>query len=733
MSNFSATVTLENEIVKAVDFTYSHEQTIKNISVLLNGILSNGIHDLVIGGFVTPYSSGGMNVSIAPIFAHSGSGNDVVDTEIQQPVSFEAADATLDRIDIIQLRGIEEAYDYQERKFRDPATGIKTTQEIATKKRIKLEIAVKKGLNGSVAAPVTDVGFVKLAEVAIPAGLMSIADVNIKNVTARYVGDSNAGWTNEPSRTFNPGYFTDIIRKFFVEHTDVGVHKPNIIKSTMIKFGNETGDVNATKIPTGSSMQILEENFNALSGVAQVMTVMTDAINGMSSEYDNHKASTDPHEATPVPASNRIAMYDANKRLKSGAAPVESNDVVRKKELDDKADFLSEAIQDNTTAINAVKGRGGYLIAHDFGTHTPSQEDLDNYALTQIHSDDPADIWNGTHVKNRYVDPDTIDQDHPDGVPDNHVWVLTNTPDTDPPIHEWSDDGFDSVSEFSNDFSGVLQGMKNPGDGSKDGYITAVGKFAKIIGEFAYKDFVYQIGDYYTQYPDTSTPRERGLPGTWEVWSDRAVLYGLSQAAPPSFVDYYSLVGTTIAANATPVVCYHQAGSDWRLYRFIAQTAAYTVPAELDPVKWTYLQPGIIDERRKCANALTDDDYAIGDRVASGSYQTMYVTEIIVPGGKFWGTEGGYRPTFISGGVQEGRIQNIEGSAAFTTISVAFNGNTIGGAFYLPTPHRTGGSGQSSPNDNCDNAIGFDASLAVKTGPDVAPSNLSTRLWRRVS
>jgi hypothetical protein len=394
-------------------------------------------------------------------------------------------------------------------------------------------------------------------------------------------------------------------------------------------------------------------------------------------------------------------------------------------------DDLQDQIDTNTGKINSMKGRGGYLMAYDFGTHTPTQSALNTYALSQIHSDDPLDIWNGTHVKNIYVDPATIDEDHPNGVPDNHVWALTNTPDTEPPIHEWVDDGFDSVSEFSNDFAGVLQGMTDPGDGSKDGFITAVGKFAKIIGEIAYKDFMYQVGDYYTQYPDTKTPEGRGLPGLWEKWSDRAVLYGLSQTTLPAFVDYYDLVDTSIAAGATPIVCYHKAGDDLRLYQFIAQTAAYTVPVELDPVKWTYLQPGVIDERQKCGNLLTEEDYEIGNTVATGAYTGMYISEIIVPGGKFFGVEGGFRPTFVSGGRQGDRIRNFPGEVSHgLTYGLTLSNAKVTGPFKLGTQYSML---QQNNTSTTSYAIGFDPSLAVPTGPDNAGTNLSKRLWRRVS
>jgi hypothetical protein len=163
---------------------------------------------------------------------HCGqTGVDVADTEQNQPVSIEVADANFDRIDIIQVRGIEEEYDYQNRKFRNPETGIATTQEIATKKRISLDIMVKKGTNGSVAAPHADAGYVKLAEISVPAGTVSITAENIKNITARFALAPNAAWTNELTRTFNPGYLTDIVEKFLADHTETGAHKPHVIKA----------------------------------------------------------------------------------------------------------------------------------------------------------------------------------------------------------------------------------------------------------------------------------------------------------------------------------------------------------------------------------------------------------------------------------------------------------------------------------------------------------------------
>jgi hypothetical protein len=252
------------------------------------------------------------------------------------------------------------------------------------------------------------------------------------------------------------------------------------------------------------------------------------------------------------------------------------------------------------------------------------------------------------------------------------------------------------------------------------------------------------VGDFIQQIPSEKSPVEKCLEGKWVDWSGRAVLYGLSAAAPPSYVDYYSLAGSSIAANTTPVVCYHQPGSDYRLYKFKSSTAAYTVPAELDPVKWDYLTPDIIDVRESCQklsfrNPSTQEitvtgDLQIGDSIADGVHAGKYVTEIIVPGGKFLGIEGGFRPTFISGGVQEDRIREISGYFGIETYNnnQSVYNNHLQGVFEKFDP----GIGEFGDFTNISKDHGvnirFRASLVVKTGPDNAPANLSARFWRRV-
>jgi hypothetical protein len=248
------------------------------------------------------------------------------------------------------------------------------------------------------------------------------------------------------------------------------------------------------------------------------------------------------------------------------------------------------------------------------------------------------------------------------------------------------------------------------------------------------------IGDFIEQYPSEKSPVEKCLEGTWVKWSDRAILYGISDAAPPEYVDYYSLVDTSIAAGTTPVVCYHKPGDDYRLYRLKTQTADYTVPAELDPVKWDYITPDTIDVRESCQKLsyrdpesqaiMVTDDLPIGTQITAGTYAGKYVMEVIVPGGKFKGVEGGFRPTFISGGVAQDRIRRVWASWIPLATSIYATDVALAGAFTKGlTPRGSlasiGGSGGRD--------FFFDSDLVVPSGPQVQPVHFSIRIWRRIS
>lgn len=83
-----------------------------------------------------------------------------------------------------------------------------------------------------------------------------------------------------------------------------------------------------------------------------------------------------------------------------------------------------------------TRGSGGHLNAYNFGKNV-TQEQLTNYAIQDTQVQNASQIFDGTKVKNLY---------------DNHIWILTNTPDSDPAVFSWQDNGVDpTIVDANND------------------------------------------------------------------------------------------------------------------------------------------------------------------------------------------------------------------------------------------------------------------------------------------
>ena len=282
MANFKTALAMENEIFKATDFNFGYDSIIANIATAMKAVLSGSEGNYVIGGKVKPYGSGGLNVSIEPVYGFCNStGVCVAESDTTEPVSFEEADSSLDRIDIIEICGTETGYDSQSRKFIDPSTGTETTQTVNTKKKIALTVLVKKGSNGSESAPAVDAGYVKLAEVRIPAGTNNITDDLIKNIDARKYGVNNTDWTTNKAATFNPSYLANIFHTFLANHDEDGSHKNAVIKAANIDFGTGAAQVKGSSMPTGQSMSVHGADFTSSESVTDLIVALTNNTNNL--------------------------------------------------------------------------------------------------------------------------------------------------------------------------------------------------------------------------------------------------------------------------------------------------------------------------------------------------------------------------------------------------------------------------------------------------------------------
>jgi len=197
-----------HEIAKAEDFEFGFQSLIRNSAILNRMLTSSGI-DFVIGGEVRAVP-GTMGFTVDALWANGKAlGWPAYSGGVSQPVTV-AAPASFPRRDIVQVRGVLEGFDNQQRAFFEPELQSVQHRNIDTKNRLAVEIVVKGGTEGASHAPEADTGYVKIAEIFLEPETFSLTQGNIMNVTAVYGGGENDGWTEDKSRTFRMADIADL-------------------------------------------------------------------------------------------------------------------------------------------------------------------------------------------------------------------------------------------------------------------------------------------------------------------------------------------------------------------------------------------------------------------------------------------------------------------------------------------------------------------------------------------
>lgn len=285
MAFFKTSRAESNEVVKAEDITFNFDSQVSNFSVLLQNLI-DPTSNFVVGGKVSVLS--GMNLTIDPILGCAkDTGICFASTEkLTEGVAVSASESQ-DRIDIVQIKAIEEDYDEQQRSFIDFETKIDTIQNVFTKKRVILQVEVKKGSAGSVISPTTDFGFVKLAEIFVPANSTSIDEWNIYNITANYKGEENENWTNEKAATYNFQYLSEINKEFQNEHNKDGTHKQKVIGSAELDYGVGNNQVNISILPLGTSISVDNNQLSASTTTTIFLSLLAEKISTIFKDYYN--------------------------------------------------------------------------------------------------------------------------------------------------------------------------------------------------------------------------------------------------------------------------------------------------------------------------------------------------------------------------------------------------------------------------------------------------------------
>jgi hypothetical protein len=158
---------------------------------------------------------------------------------------------------------------------------------------------------------------------------------------------------------------------------------------------------------------------------------------------------------------------------------------------------------------------GGALSAHDFGTLTPTQEDLVEYYCVGIwggydygagtftwDAEDPrestyeigevthtaGEIFNNTWFRNTYQDS-------------NHRFVITNTPDTEPSVFIVTDVGFDTVAQATDVLAGVMKlytslGTSTEGEEGEEGEEGTDGTVSQAVLRVLFDEVAAEIDGF---------------------------------------------------------------------------------------------------------------------------------------------------------------------------------------------------------------------------------------------
>jgi len=177
-----------------------------------------------------------------------------------------------DRIDTVEVRGMLEQYDTQRRAFFEPELENGRYYNVPTKVRLIVDIKIIRGEESSdPVAPSADEGYVKLAEIYLPAGENIITNSRIKNITALVDGEDNREWTNDLKASFFLGSLSSIKTMFGTEHNKDGTHRAGAIKLPYLKIGLDDDALRAQAIPLGDGFVVNQDEWlpgmNMLAGL----------------------------------------------------------------------------------------------------------------------------------------------------------------------------------------------------------------------------------------------------------------------------------------------------------------------------------------------------------------------------------------------------------------------------------------------------------------------------------
>jgi len=267
-----------HEIAKGEDFMFGFESLIKNTAILDRMLMSANI-DYIAGGTVNAVP-GTMTFTVDALWANGKLVElPAYNNEVSSPVAVNAP-LLFPRYDTVQVCGMLEAYDPQNRAFYDPELQVAQYHTINTKNRLIVKIEVKQGNEGVTHAPNADMGYIKIAEIYVDPETVSLTEDNIKNITAACQGEENTAWTSEKERTFLIGSMSVVWEAFVREHFPDGRHREAVIKASNILRGIAGDALKSSSISVGENVNSGDLSLLATKTILEALSTIGEILQG---------------------------------------------------------------------------------------------------------------------------------------------------------------------------------------------------------------------------------------------------------------------------------------------------------------------------------------------------------------------------------------------------------------------------------------------------------------------
>lgn len=226
------------------------------------------------------------------------------------------SDAILDRRDIVEMRRLIEDVSPDTRQFKDPTSGAITSSTIDTELEYKTEIQVVAGSPGG-NAPSTTAGWIKIAEILIPASSLTVVNANIYNVDAEKAGVANTNWTTDTAPVYLNGTVSGMKTKIIDNESDITTNTPAIALNTTHRGsdGKNHSDLVLNNTHRGSTGVDHFNLLNSLKGMNHIVlteytTTTVPAIAANSQVEINGAIYTNPSEVAITGSTSNSTWYD---------------------------------------------------------------------------------------------------------------------------------------------------------------------------------------------------------------------------------------------------------------------------------------------------------------------------------------------------------------------------------------------------------------------------------------